>query len=100
LLCLIVTHLVIFLFTDLILSHEEKELYALQEIYHILRRNSTLLTYYKTMPQVPRDPRFDTNVLILDEKGYDCYNLTENMLNGLRCLHQSRSLFTKILLVL
>jgi len=33
---------------------------------HILRRIGTSLTYYKTMPQVPRDPRFDTNVSILD----------------------------------
>jgi len=74
------------LFIDLILSDEEKKLYALQEIDHILRRNGRSLTYYKTMPQVPRDPRFDTNVLILDERGYDRDNLTEKHAKWIKML--------------
>jgi len=38
------------------------------------------------MPQVPRDPRFDTNVLILDERGYDRDNLTEKHAKWIKML--------------
>jgi len=86
------------LFTDLILSDEEKQLYALQEIDHILRRNDRSLTYYKTMPQVPRDPKFDTNVLILDERGYDHDNLTEKHAKWIKMLTlEQKSIYDDII---
>nr|AAD25596.1 putative helicase [Arabidopsis thaliana] len=86
------------LFTDLILSDEEKKVYALQEIDHILRRNGTSLTYYKTMPQVPRDPRFDTNVLILDEKGYDRESETKKHADSIKKLTlEQKSVYDNII---
>jgi len=80
------------------LSDEEKKLYALQEIDHILRRNGTSLTYYKTMPQVHKDPRFDTNVLILDEKGYDRESETKKHVESIKKLtSEQKSVYDNII---
>ena len=50
------------------------------------------------MPQVPRDPRFDTNVLILDEKGYDRDNLTEKHAKWIKMLTpEQKSIYDDII---
>ncbi|XP_010423670.1 PREDICTED: ATP-dependent DNA helicase PIF1-like [Camelina sativa] len=56
---------------DLMLSDEDKQRIALQDIDNILRRNGTALTNFGSMPQLPEGIVDNTNVQIIDEQNYD-----------------------------
>ena len=50
------------------------------------------------MPQVPRDPRFDTNVLILDEKGFNRDSLTKKHAEWIKMLTpEQKSIYDNII---
>lgn len=59
------------IFAGLILSDNDKKLYALIEIQKLMKKNGSSLSLYESMPQLPENAKPTENVLILDELNYD-----------------------------
>ncbi|KAF8081255.1 hypothetical protein N665_0897s0011 [Sinapis alba] len=62
----------------LILSDNDKKLYALIEIEKLMKRNGSSLSLYESMPKLPENAKPIENVLILDELNYDLVEMQAN----------------------
>ncbi|XP_048605224.1 uncharacterized protein LOC125582525 [Brassica napus] len=82
----------------LVLSDEEKQNYALQEIEKLLRHNGDSLERFTNMPKVPKSSINDSNVLILDERSYSREVLLETLERDVpKMTEEQRRIFDEIL---
>ncbi|XP_048622956.1 uncharacterized protein LOC106441802 [Brassica napus] len=82
----------------LVLSDEEKQNYALQEIEKLLRHNGDSLERFTNMPKVPKSSINDSNVLILDERSYSREVLLEILERDVpKMTDEQRRIFDEIL---
>ena len=80
------------------LSDEEKQNYALQEIEKLLRHNGDSLERFTNMPKVPKSSINDSNVLILDERSYSREVLLETLERDVpKMTEEQRRIFDEIL---
>ena len=80
------------------LSDEEKQNYALQEIEKLLRHNGDSLERFTNMPKVPKSSINDSNVLILDERSYSREVLLETLERDVpKMTDEQRRIFDEIL---
>jgi len=83
---------------ELILSDEQKQMFALKEINSILRSNGTSLTAFKTMPQLPEEDDDDSNGLILDERNYNRNELRDIFEESLQKMtDEQKSVYSEII---
>ncbi|KAF8118673.1 hypothetical protein N665_0003s0048 [Sinapis alba] len=87
----------------LVLSDEDKEKYALQEIEKLLRRNGDSLERFTSMPKVPESSINDSNVLILDERSYQtpmmnkhCFEALDRSLSDIVGKHRNKPFGGKV----
>ncbi|CAN6906825.1 unnamed protein product, partial [Brassica oleracea] len=82
----------------LILSDDEKKLYALIEIEKLLKRSGSSLSLYESMPKLPENAKPIENVLILDELSYDLEEMqSTHDIDIMKMTEEQRKIYDEII---